>query len=398
MTKRFERLTRPAIRQLARGESINEHGITAERLSSGDVRYRINIMVDGQRIHRVIGTESTGVTREQAERAIEAFRTKAREGRLDLPNGRKVHLSFTEAAKLYLERIEPDARHGRNLVAKRRHVNNRLVPYFRQHRPDRLTEFTIASYAKARKGEGASPATVNRELATLSHMLGRLVAWKIVRERPRVTKSVEQTKAITTLSPAQQSALMQAAIADQDQATWLFVAIAMWTGMRHSEILRIQWQDVDTDKRRINVGRAKAGARVQPIPPSLADTLAREIEQRGTATGYLFPSTRADGKLPHRKQMSKQFARAVTRAGLDPSKVTPHVLRHTAITALVQAGVDLPTVQKISGHKTLAMVLRYTHVADAHVSESVARLDEAFSAALTPELHTPTEAAKIRAA
>ena len=60
--------------------------------------------------------------------------------------------------------------------------------------------------------------------------------------------------------------------------------------------------------------------------------------------------------------MDRPFRDAVTRAGLDPALITPHVMRHTAITKLVQAGVDLPTVQRISGHKTLTMVLRYAHV------------------------------------
>ena len=60
--------------------------------------------------------------------------------------------------------------------------------------------------------------------------------------------------------------------------------------------------------------------------------------------------------------MGRPFRDAVVRAGLDPATITPHTLRHTAITRLVQAGVDLPTVQRISGHRTLAMVLRYSHV------------------------------------
>jgi hypothetical protein len=51
--------------------------------------------------------------------------------------------------------------------------------------------------------------------------------------------------------------------------------------------------------------------------------------------------------------------------------VTPHVMRHTAITKLVQGGVDLPTVQRISGHKTLAMVLRYTHVHGQHIDRAI---------------------------
>lgn len=72
--------------------------------------------------------------------------------------------------------------------------------------------------------------------------------------------------------------------------------------------------------------------------------------------------------------MEKPFRNAVVRAGLDPKIVTPHVLRHTAITKLDQAGIDLPTIQQISGHKTLAMVLRYTHVHGTHIDKAIAAL------------------------
>jgi len=51
--------------------------------------------------------------------------------------------------------------------------------------------------------------------------------------------------------------------------------------------------------------------------------------------------------------------------------VTPHVMRHTAITKLVQAGIDLPTIQRISGHKTVAMVLRYAHVHGQHIDQAI---------------------------
>jgi site-specific recombinase XerD len=87
--------------------------------------------------------------------------------------------------------------------------------------------------------------------------------------------------------------------------------------------------------------------------------------------------------------MARPFARAVVRAKLDPDKVTPHTMRHTAITRLVKAGVDLPTIQRISGHKTLAMVLRYVHVHGEHIDAAIGALNDAFPDAITPELHTP---------
>jgi len=52
-------------------------------------------------------------------------------------------------------------------------------------------------------------------------------------------------------------------------------------------------------------------------------------------------------------------------------------MRHTAITALVKAGVDLPTIQRISGHKTLDMVLRYTHVHDEHIDDAILNIGRA---------------------
>ena len=118
MPVRFSRLTRPAIRRLKPGEKITEHGITAERLQDGDTRYSVNIMVDGERIHRVIGRQSERVTRTQAEQFIAKARTDAKEGRLGLPRGRKVGLTFTNASKLYMKLLgEAD---GKSLAEKDR--------------------------------------------------------------------------------------------------------------------------------------------------------------------------------------------------------------------------------------------------------------------------------------
>lgn len=395
MALKFQRLTRPAIKTLAAGQAITEHGITALRQHNGDVRYSVNVMVDGQRIHRVIGRESEGVTRYQAEQRIEDLRSRAREDRLDLPTGRKVHRSFADAGREYLTRIEHHAKHGRNFKRKAHHINERLAPYFKSQRPDKLTDFAISHYVRHRKGEGAQQATINRELSTLSHFLNRCIEWGWTKTKPKIDKGEEQRKKIVVLNEAEKAALMKAAIGDQDPQTWLFTVIAIGTGMRHSEILRVRWGDFAFDLRRLYIGKAKAGQREQPLPPSLCRRLADEWEQRGEPSGYLFPTMRADAKHPHRSTMSKQFARSVVRAGLDPDRVTPHVLRHTAITELVTAGVDLPTVQKISGHKTLAMVLRYTQLSNAHIDSATAHMDFDFPDTITPELHESGKVTRI---
>src|SRR5215212_8562594 len=100
----FSKLTRLAIRKLKTGETISEHGIVFERLALGDGRFTVAFMVDGQRIHRVIGKESAGVTRRQAEEFIEKTRRDARTDRLNLPKKRKLMLGFRDAANKYLQR------------------------------------------------------------------------------------------------------------------------------------------------------------------------------------------------------------------------------------------------------------------------------------------------------
>lgn len=116
MAIKFSKITRANQRNLNLNEKIEEHGITFERLKNGDGRYIINVMVDGQRIHRVVGKESEGVTRLQAEVLIAKLRTEAREGRLNLPKGRKLQFSFEEAARKYLKKLEEEG--GRDINKK----------------------------------------------------------------------------------------------------------------------------------------------------------------------------------------------------------------------------------------------------------------------------------------
>lgn len=394
MALKFTKLTRPAIRNLAAGQSLSEHGITALCQASGDIRYSVNIMVDGQRIHRVIGRQSDGVTREQAERAIEKFRTNAREGRLDLPKGQKIHRTFAKAGKEYLTRLEettgPGQKGFKDLPNKRRHIETYLTPYFGTKRADQISGFLVQHYTRHRLDSGAKQATVNRELSTLSHMMNRFVDWKWIKDedRPRIVKGEEPRKKIVILTDETAAALYQGAVADQDGLTWLFVIIGLNTAMRHSEIMRIRWEDIDLEQRRIHLSEAKAGQRTQPISESLATMLEKERDQREDRTGWLFPANKNARKQPHRRDMHKQFERAAIRAKLDPSKVTPHVMRHTGITRLVKAGIDLPTIQKISGHKTLAMVLRYVHLSDQHIDRAMAAIDTGIFDTVTPELHT----------
>jgi integrase len=398
MARDFRKLRRPSIRRLVPGSKITEHGITFERLANGDGVFSVNVMVDGHRIHRVLGRESEGVTRTQAEEFIEKVRSEAREGRLSLPLGRKTHFSFAEAAKNYVDRLEET--NGKNLVAKRRQLRLYLTPFFGSQRLDSISTFTVDRYKRRRLDAGASNGTINLELATLSHLFNSAMEWGWMKTRPCKIRLLAKAQGrIVALTDDQADALLEAAVADDDPHCWLFVAFGLNTAMRHREILRARFNWLDFDKLRLFIPRAKGGRREQPITRQLADILRREKETRADKDGWIFPSPRPNTSLAgHRDRMAKPFRNAVLLAGLDPKIVTPHVMRHTAITKLVQSGVDLPTIQSISGHKTLAMVLRYTHVHGTHIDKAIAAIGRAIPeprankipGTVTQGLHTAT--------
>jgi integrase len=397
MAKTFTKLTRAALRKLATGEKVQEHGICFERLPNGDGVFTINIMVDGQRIHRTVGQESDGTTRTQAEEYIARLRHDAKLGRLSLPKGRKTALSFAGAAQKYLERLQTEG--GRDMTKKAQHLARQLVPFFGLTPLSAITTSEVERYKATRVqaphlrqyGQGAptkttSAATVNRELAVLSHLLNRALEWGwIDRVTAKIKRLKEDKGRITYLTPEQCARLVDAARGDQNPHIYPFIVMGLGTSMRRMEILATRRADIHLDRRTIFIPRAKAGAREQPITPQLATFLRGYEEALPPGTPWLFPSPGAEGG--HAVNIQKAFARVVGAAGLDPRTITPHTLRHTAITHLVQAGVDLPTVKRISGHKTLAMVERYAHANGAHIQTAMERLEGRI--AIPPAVNAP---------
>ena len=152
--------------------------------------------------------------------------------------------------------------------------------------------------------------------------------------------------------------------------------IGLETSMRRMEILSIRIEDINLAKRSIYIPKAKAGARDQPITKNLTLFLSDFLKSKPPAQEWLFPSKRA--KDGHTVAIEKPFKRVVIAAGMDPHQVVRHTLRHTAITHLVQAGVDLPTVQRISGHKTLQMVAKYSHQNGEHIQTAMDKLEKRY--------------------
>ncbi len=189
-------------------------------------------------------------------------------------------------------------------------------------------------------------------------------------------KKYKEAQRITYLTIEQIDRLLEAAKQDENPQLHAFMMIALETAMRKMEVLSIRLKHIDVEKRIIHIPKAKGGMRQQPITGHLAEFLESYIKTVEPKQGWLFPSDRSE--TGHTVNIEKAFRRAVEMAGLDLQTVVRHTLRHTAITHLVQAGVDLPTVKRISGHKTLQMVERYSHQNGEHIQAAMDKLEKRY--------------------
>lgn len=213
------------------------------------------------------------------------------------------------------------------------------------------------------------------ELAALSHLFNMAIEWEWIDRRPaKIKRFREGTGRLNYLTADQVTRFVERAKADRSPVIYPFIVIALETSMRKMEVLSIRREHVDVDRQVIHIPVAKGGTREQPITKHLASYLSGYLAGLPKGCPWLFPSLGA--KSGHTMGVRKPFRRVVEAAGLDLETVVRHTLRHTAITHLVQAGVDLPTVKRISGHKTLAMVERYAHQNGEHIQSAMDRLQE----------------------
>ncbi len=274
-------------------------------------------------------------------------------------------LSFHQAAQTYLENLALED--GRNIPIKTRQLKQELIPFFGELPLNQINRFDVERFKRHLLEKGLSPSTVNRYLAVLSHLFHKAVEWDWLVKIPcKIVKYKEDNIRSVYLSPEEMTRLIESARHDPCPVIEPFIRIALGTAMRRMEILSLQIEHIDCRGREIYIPKAKCGARTQPMTASLSQYLSDYLQTQTTpGQVYLFPAARS--KTGHRMEIEKPFYRVVERAGLDRRKVCRHTLRHTAITHLVQAGVDLPTVQRFSGHRSIHMVFRYSHQSKDHL-------------------------------
>ena len=144
-------------------------------------------------------------------------------------------------------------------------------------------------------------------------------------------------------------------------------------GLRLRECATLTITDIDSQRMLLRIGCGKGNKeRLVPMSPRLLHAL-REYWKQVRSTKYLFPGLSFDVPL-NSTTIQKSCKQAVIKAGI-PKNVTPHTLRHSYATGLLEAGVDLLTIGRLLGHKSFMTTMIYLHVRRPHLDSTPSPID-----------------------
>ncbi|UCF66507.1 MAG: site-specific tyrosine recombinase XerD [Acidobacteriota bacterium] len=252
----------------------------------------------------------------------------------------------------------------RDLQDLARHLHCRRGPKI-----DDADQNAVEGWLRASRAAGLSSATRSRRLSTLRAFvrflreegsrgddpLERVAAPKQRRPLPRVL-SEQQIEALLD-SPDRRTARGQRDLA--------MLELLYATGMRVSELVSLRLGQLDLRRGLVRVVGKGQRERVTPVGRRALEVLREYIEsgrQRLRPAGdVLFPGTR--GRPLTRQGFWSNLRRLARSAGIPADRVSPHVVRHSFATHLVEHGADLRTVQTLLGHRDVSTTEIYTHVA-----------------------------------
>lgn len=226
---------------------------------------------------------------------------------------------------------------------------------------------------KSRRGKPRAPATVNRVLASISHAFSRAVEWEWMESNPchGISRLSEPDGRKRYLSDEERAALLTAC-KELDATLYLIVVVALSTGARRGEIMGLKWADINWKASVATLHKTKNGeTRAMPIV-GLAMTLLEEHRDanRQLTDKLVFPDP-DDRERPLNFETNWRNAKA--KAEIEDFRF--HDLRHSAASYLAMGGATLAEIAEVLGHKTLAMVRRYSHLSTDHVSGVVSKMN-----------------------
>ena len=237
--------------------------------------------------------------------------------------------------------------------------------------PADATTEQLQAYVAQMRAEGLAASTIARRVAAIRSFFRHQVLVDARKENPAAELELPRRRRALpkTLSPGEVERLIDAATgvtprALRDQA---LVELLYGAGLRVSEAVGLDKAGVDVENRLVRALGKGSKERIVPLGRPAVDALNRylargrpHLDRRHRSELFLNaqggPLTRAGAFLILRKLAEK--------AGLEPERVHPHLLRHSFATHLLEGGADLRSVQEMLGHADLATTELYTHVSD----------------------------------
>jgi integrase/recombinase XerD len=238
----------------------------------------------------------------------------------------------------------------------------------------------IEAYFSALSDRGLSPATAARRRASVRQFYRFVLGegWREDDPSRRVDSPKQGRPLPKVLSRGEVDRIIAAAT-DRDGAEGLrlgcMVELIYASGLRVSELTSLTLTSLAQDPAFLMV-RGKGGKdRLAPLNPAARLAVKAYLEVRkaflpkgNAANPWLFSSRGKSGRLTPRR-FAQLLDESAIAAGIDPARVSPHVLRHAFATHLLEGGADLRVVQKLLGHADIATTQIYTHVAQDRLVE-----------------------------
>jgi site-specific recombinase XerD len=269
------------------------------------------------------------IERQLSENTLQAYAYDLVDLRRSLPHGILLSEISTDTLKSYLERAL---------------IERRLAP------------------ASVRRRFACFRALFGR-LSELGHMKDPFAGWRLkLARRKRLPRALSRDEISFLLSKL---CAASGSLNDSDATLRLSVRLMISTGVRVGELCKLRVEDISPDGASLRVHGKGSRDRVAYIADMAFRTeLRRLVENRLRADGHGAPLfINREGRKLKPQSVRTRLRRVAGEAGL-ARRVTPHMLRHTAATLLIESGVDIRIVQRLLGHSSIATTEIYTHVSD----------------------------------
>lgn len=320
----------------------------------------------GRRIRKALKTRNEKI----ASQRLMKIQTEAYEkGYFEIR--RPVKMLFSELASKVLEYVKDKKKSFNTFYIP---VMKPLVKFFGEKLLHEITAKLVIQYQSMRKGQ-VSGSSANRELALLKRCFNLAIQWNITNFNPvKGIAFYREPKGRTRfLTQKEIECLLQYC------PSWLreFVTVVVHTGMRLSEALSLKWQNIDLLHCKILLEHTKNDEpREIPMSDTVYQILANKYRMYDCKDYQ--PVFTPDSKKSYSSDyVYHSFKKAVRKAQLGED-ICIHTLRHTWASHLAMSGVDLLTIKELGGWKTLSMVIRYSHLAEQHKREAIAKLESCF--------------------